>query len=561
MKDEKYVLAKARSGSFTLRVTGEDGAVKTLHSIYDPEAEAKRLVRAFAFDGRGILVVLGLGLGYHVDELAREFPHTEIIVIEPVMEIYEIAKEHGPAISDRVKLLAGLSSEEALREITRYQMKDGISPVSVFVLKSSASAYANYYKPILNSLKNTMTVRLWDRLKYPKFVQDTLNVVLIDSGYFLVKEAEKALLSLNHKVRRVPVRKNDRGENIVSRTIEAILGAKPDFILTINHLGFDEDGALTSFFRSIEMPVASWYVDSPHIILTSGGRNISPFVSMFLWDKGYIGQIKDMGFESVSYLPLAADETVFKPMKNKGQGFKTRMMDYSCDVGFVGNSLVDQTKKKLEKLPFELYSLVEKAAARLSAERMSFDDLMSDMEENELMRYKALSAKQRLDTESAVLWKATLLYRLSCIKNLEGFNLRIYGDKGWEELSGAHSALNPPLNYYKDLPVFYNACKINFNATHLQMGGAVNQRVFDVPACGAFVLTDHQKGIDELFDVGREIAVFNDREEIPGLVKFYLDNPEKRGAVAKKGMERVLREHTYRHRLGSLINFMETKYK
>ena len=47
-----------------------------------------------------------------------------------------------------------------------------------------------------------------------------------------------------------------------------------------------------------------------------------------------------------------------------------------------------------------------------------------------------------------------------------------------------------PLNYYKDLPLLYNACKINFNATSLQMKEAVNQRVFDVPACGAFLLTD-----------------------------------------------------------------------
>ncbi|MBI5663597.1 MAG: glycosyltransferase [Nitrospirae bacterium] len=555
-KDDRFILAKARSGSFTLRVTGEDGTVKTLHSFYDPEAEAKGLVSSFDFDGRGIIVVLGLGLGYHVDELTRKFPHTEIIVVEPMTKIYEIAKEHGPAISDRVILLTGLSSNEALREITRYQMKDGLSPVVVFTQKSSVAAFANYYKPILNSLKNTMAVRLWDRLKYKKFAQDTLDVVLIESGYFLVKEVEKALLSLNHRVHRVPVRKNDKGDTIVSRLIETILEVKPDFILTINHLGFDEEGALTSFFRSIEMPVASWFVDSPHIILSGGDRNISPCVSMFLWDKEYIGSIEDMGFESVSHLPLASDEKVFKPLKLN----QRLLQKYQTDVGFVGNSLVDETRRKMEKIPIELISLAEKAAARLSVKRMSFDGLMNEMAVNDLMCYKALSAKQRLDVESAVLWKATLLYRLSCITKLEGFNFHLYGDNGWNDLLSAYSMLKPPLNYYKDLPVFYNACNISFNATHLQMGEAVNQRVFDVPACGSFILTDYQESLEGLFDVGKEIVVYKSRDEIPELVKFYLDNPGERKAVAERGRERVLKEHTYKHRLQMIIDKMKGRY-
>ena len=92
------------------------------------------------------------------------------------------------------------------------------------------------------------------------------------------------------------------------------------------------------------------------------------------------------------------------------------------------------------------------------------------------------------------------------------------------------------------------------------MKEAVNQRVFDVPACGAFILTDYQKGLDELFDVGKEMIVYRDKDEIPVLVKYYLDNPEKREAVAKKGAERVLKEHTYKHRLDVIIRAMKVRY-
>jgi spore maturation protein CgeB len=136
----------------------------------------------------------------------------------------------------------------------------------------------------------------------------------------------------------------------------------------------------------------------------------------------------------------------------------------------------------------------------------------------------------------------------------------VHGDKGWNRILGGRHNIKPPLNYYRELPVFYNTCRINFNATHLQMKEAVNQRVFDVPACGAFMLTDYQKSIDELFDAGKEIVIFREREEIPGLVKYYLNNPEKREAVSRKGMERVLKQHTYKHRIAALIDAMKEKY-
>jgi len=172
-----------------------------------------------------------------------------------------------------------------------------------------------------------------------------------------------------------------------------------------------------------------------------------------------------------------------------------------------------------------------------------------------------LTLQQRLDLEAAVLWRATLLYRLSCIKELRQFNVCIHGDKGWDQLLGSQYNIKPPLNYYNELPLYYNTCKINFNATHLQMKEAVNQRVFDVPACGAFLLTDYQKSIDELFDAEKEIVIFRDREEIPGLVKYYLNNPEKREAIARKGMERVLQEHTYKHRLVKMIESMKARFR
>jgi spore maturation protein CgeB len=554
-------LLETKNGSFTLKVKLGDGTEKTFHSLYDPEAEAKALVDAFQFYDRGILIVLGLGLGYHVAETQKKFPNAEIVVVEAVEEIYHLAAEHGPKLDNTIKFIVGHSTDKALEKISWLQMKSGMSPIAIFSLSSAVSAFPDYYRPILSALENTVSLKLWDRLRYPKLKHDRLNIAIIDFGYFLNVEVEKTIKSLGHNVAKIKGNKEENPAIILSRVIKTIIDFKPDFILAINHLGFDEEGILSDFLKSIEMPAASWYVDSPNIIVKAFSKNASPYVSVFLWDKTYINDMKDIGFEYVDYLPLATDENVFKPINIAPSVIKK----YSADVGFVGNSMVKPVKEKMEKIPKNLHTLVDKMAENLGHLRASFENMLITLNNDEADIINSLPAEQRLDFESAFLWKATLLYRLSCIKGLKEFHPVIHGDAHWKELlhnmKDRGYILKPQLNYYKELPFFYNACKINFNATSLQMPEAVNQRVFDVPACGSFLLTDHQKAIEELFEVGKEIVTFKNIEEIPELVRFYLNNHVSRKEIAIKGRERVLKEHTYKHRLKKIIEIMRARYK
>jgi spore maturation protein CgeB len=552
-------LLPAKKCGHTLRVETEEGTSKVLHSIYDPETEAKRIVDVLEFSGKGILVVLGLGLGYHIAELIRKFPDAELVVVEAVEAIYALAGEYGPDLQGKIEYITGCAPGEVIRKISRLQMKGGISPLAVFTLSSAVSAFPSYYNPIISSLNKITDVRLWDRIKYEKFKKERLHVLLIDSGYFLLKEVEKALQHLGHKVLRTPVVKESRGEQIISGFIEAIMDFKPDYIFTVNHLGLDEGGVLTSFFKSIEMPVASWFVDSPNLIVKDFDKNASPFVSLFIWDKSYMIDMESMGFESVEYLPLGTDENTFKRYNERK--YRRKLAGYYCNVGFVGNSLVEKTDEKMKKVPDMLHSAIEEAAIALSAKVSSAPESNEKIEMAEVREYGSLSFQHRVDIEAAILWKATLLYRLSCIEKSKKFHIHIHGDKGWHELLDRSYTIKAPLNYYKELPFYYNACKLNLNATHFQMREAVNQRVFDIPACGSFLLTDHQTSLDDLFDVGKDIITYKHQDEIPEIVDYYLKNPDKRASVEIKGRKRVLREHTYKHRILNLIQFMKERYK
>ncbi|UCH43947.1 MAG: glycosyltransferase [Nitrospiraceae bacterium] len=557
-RNEGLTLVESRTGKSSLKVTCENNSLKSLHSLYDPEEEARALVSTFAFDGTGVLVVLGLGLGYHVAELARKYKSAHIMVIESEQEICNLAREHGPALNDRIEIITAQLSPDVLQAISRRQLQMGLAPLSVFTLASAVSAFPDYYRPLMAALRKTVSVSLWDRIRYSKFQHEKVSCLLIDSGYFLVREVEKAMQSMNHDVVRVSLRKERGSNDHLSELIQTIVEHRPDFVLTMNHLGFDEKGVLTSFLESIDMPAASWYVDSPKLILKAHNRNVSPFVSLFLWDSSYMTEMKKMGFDDVKYLPMGTDERVFRPVTKQ----RLKMRKYECNTGFVGNSMTGPVQEWMEKNRKTLHPVIEKVAETIISRNLPFEKAVKLVQNPDLQDLQSFSSKEMAEFEGAVLWKVTLLYRLSCIESFEESGITIHGDRGWKHLIRSDSiTLKPPLNYYKELPLFYNACKINFNATSLQMREAVNQRVFDVPACGAFLLTDQQKSLNELFDVGNEIITYSDTDELPELADFYLRNPERRQAIATRGRERVLQDHTYRKRLTVMIEAMKKRYK
>ncbi|WP_322802452.1 CgeB family protein [Thermoflexus sp.] len=100
----------------------------------------------------------------------------------------------------------------------------------------------------------------------------------------------------------------------------------------------------------------------------------------------------------------------------------------------------------------------------------------------------------------------------------------------------------------------YSQSRIVFNCS---IAGDVTMRIFEGTACGALVLTDAiANGLDELFEIGREIVVYQDDEDLLGKIAYYLTHDEEREAIARAGQRRTLREHTYLHRMQKLIEIV-----
>ena len=102
--------------------------------------------------------------------------------------------------------------------------------------------------------------------------------------------------------------------------------------------------------------------------------------------------------------------------------------------------------------------------------------------------------------------------------------------------------------------------KIVLNITRSNFYGAetgVNLRIFEALSAGCFLLTDYCDEIAELFVIGEEIEVFRSASELKQKVEYYLENPERRIVIAKKGYEKFVRQYTWQACVGKILTHIK----
>jgi spore maturation protein CgeB len=88
---------------------------------------------------------------------------------------------------------------------------------------------------------------------------------------------------------------------------------------------------------------------------------------------------------------------------------------------------------------------------------------------------------------------------------------------------------------------------------------ANNCRLFEATGAGAMLLTDWKANLQDLFDVGREVAAYRTAEECAEMIRHYLAHEEARHSMARAGQARTLRDHTYRIRMQELIDIVHKR--
>jgi spore maturation protein CgeB len=137
------------------------------------------------------------------------------------------------------------------------------------------------------------------------------------------------------------------------------------------------------------------------------------------------------------------------------------------------------------------------------------------------------------DRIRGILQKFGQYYHLSFLKNLRKPRLRL-ADEG---------------HIYASATVSINV----HEAYQKKFGGECNERTFKVPLCNGFQITDDVACIRKYFQEDKEIVIARDDDDYIEKLRYYLKNPQKRDAIIKAGKKRVLAEHTYHHRVETIL--------
>lgn len=160
--------------------------------------------------------------------------------------------------------------------------------------------------------------------------------------------------------------------------------------------------------------------------------------------------------------------------------------------------------------------------------------------------------------------------RRLAFRRFSGFEFKIWGTE-WD----GDAALAPFVQQNgarmspEECVRIYNATKVNLNlhsSIHskqlVSKGDFVNPRTFEIAACGGFQLVDRRSLMPELFKIDcpdAELVVFDSMEECTDVIHEWLGNESGRLHIAERARQRVLSEHTYAHRMETLITHIRQK--
>ncbi len=115
--------------------------------------------------------------------------------------------------------------------------------------------------------------------------------------------------------------------------------------------------------------------------------------------------------------------------------------------------------------------------------------------------------------------------------------------------------------YVDDVPTsgisrLVSTARINLCITrraHATVYASSSCRIFELAACGAAIVSNPWEGIERWFEPEAEVIVARSADQAVDAYRSLLDDPGRAEEMGRRARERVLEEHTYRHRARRLL--------
>jgi spore maturation protein CgeB len=317
--------------------------------------------------------------------------------------------------------------------------------------------------------------------------------------------------------------------------------------------GDDPEGTLLGVCQKNNLPLALWHLDAPYQFFLPEYRRQYRNIYHFCMDSYYVELLKKIGYENVAYLPLGTTPSIFRPMEKNRE-------DFRAEVGMVANLAIRKTHLHWEEIleswkgknqDDQVFGLINELIATASNTGIDFMAAIRLLERRGLDLHLILHIIKFIESMAGFERRKKPVLAL---QNL--FDLKVVGE-GWEYVGLYPHQIHPRIGYYDELPIFYSTIVINLNATQPQIKRGLNQRFFDVPACGGLLISDWNDEIPNFFIPGKEVVIYNDIKDLPEIVRYYLERDEEREAIAQAARAKILSHHTMQRRMETIMHVLQ----
>ena len=303
----------------------------------------------------------------------------------------------------------------------------------------------------------------------------------------------------------------------------------------------------------------AWVYDSPLMELyTKEVYCEYNYVSVF--DRKQKERLQELHIKNLYYCPLAAEVDNFGAVVIE----ETDEKMYTSEVSFVG-MLYDQGwyEKMMESASDEVKADAMKVAQSTNCIWDGKHNLFGMARKETIDHMSAVGGKgtwkeyridQRYFNEALLLTrKANEIERVTVLNKLaEKHQVVLYtGSKSTDALKNVE--IHPRVDYMLTMPKIFHLSKINLNITSRSIESALPQRIWDVMSVGGFMLTNYQPEIEEYFEIGTDLEVFHNLEELVDKTDYYLKHEKQRLRIAMNGYKKVRQYHKYSNRISQIL--------
>lgn len=207
----KYAAEEAKNGSTTMLIE-KDGKYFPVHSRYDPEKEALQQAKSMKYRNPKMLLIFGLGLGYHIRAFIKELGKENIwiVIFERDSNALKFAIKHVDLTDlferPNMRWMIGVPEEEALAICSDLIKQSGpafqlfLKTVVVFEHAALAKVHSEYNKIILRNFREGVQSQIVnygtcpeDSMLGVKNIMKNLDVILRNPGVMDLEGAFKGV--------------------------------------------------------------------------------------------------------------------------------------------------------------------------------------------------------------------------------------------------------------------------------------------------------------------------------------------------------------------------------